>query len=113
MTVIAPPVPSGTTAALAMTNVLPVQLIVETVGTGPPVGCTVRFPPLPISATVKLNDTAEAPAGTPHCPPMVKIREPLGESAGGPYSPVNPWPRVSTTRHGVRVMKWLAAEGTA
>src|SRR5688500_16623629 len=96
-----------------MTKVLPVQLIVDTAGGVAPVGNTVRLPLEPISATVKLNETAEAVAGTPHWPATVKFRDSLGASAGGPYAPLKPNPRVSATRQGVRAMKWLAAEGTA
>src|SRR5512138_1939792 len=100
-----PAVPNGTIAAFATTNVLPVQFSDDTVGAAPPLGYAFRSPLVVISAAVKLSDTAEALAGIPQWPAIVKLRVPLGASAGGPNSPVNPNPRVSATRQGTTAMK--------
>src|SRR5262245_46621128 len=41
----------------------------------------------------------------PHWPVIVKLRVALATSAGGPYAPAKPLPRVSATRHGLTPMK--------
>ena len=74
-------------------------------GTPPPAGKTRRSPAAPTFNAAKLKDTAAAEAGIPHCPAMVKSRVALARRAGGPKAPVNPLPRVSATRQGVRAMK--------
>ena len=69
--------------------------------------------PGPKPATVKLNDTAFAPAGMPHVPTIGKSRTTAADSAGCPYAPTNPFPRVSATRHGVIATNGSAAGASA
>src|SRR5512147_2527499 len=79
--------------------------MVETRGTPPPVGKTLRSPAAPTFSAAKLKETAAAEAGIPHWPEIVKSRVALANRAGGPYCPVKPLPRVSATRHGETAMK--------
>src|SRR5450756_921550 len=99
----APPAPSGMTAALASAKIPASQFKVETSGVTPPAGNTRRSPRVVGRNTAKLNDTACALAGIPHCPVIVKLRWiPPPAIDGGPYPAGNPLvARVSATRHGV------------
>ena len=78
LTLICPPDPSGTIAALA--TVCPAwKFKIETGGVGPPVGHARRNAPggaagLPV--TVKLAEIASAPAGIPQMPVTAQVRRP-------------------------------------
>src|SRR5262252_493440 len=94
-----PPAPSATTAALA--RVWPaLKFNVETVGEAPPCGKILMKPGPWVLVTVMFRETAWAVAAMPHRPMRVKLRGEPAAREGGPYWPVNPLPRVSTTRQG-------------
>src|SRR5438552_7500844 len=65
-----------------------------------------------VFVTVTFSDTACAVALIPHCPVRTKLRGPPWVRAGGPYGPVNPFPRVSASRHGFRPTKYSGGVGT-
>src|SRR5664280_359157 len=106
-TVMAPPDPSGTTAAFARARMLASQFSVETLGVAPPAGKTRRSPRVVGAQTAKLNETAWASEGIPHWPDITNVLcVPPPRIDGGPYPEGNPLvERVSMTRHGVTATK--------
>src|SRR2546426_7737631 len=65
-----------------------------------------------VLVTVTFNDTACAVALIPHCPVRTKLRGTPPVRAGGPYGPVNPFPRVSASRQGFSPTKCSGGVGT-
>ena len=99
--------PSGTIAAFERATRFAGQTSVATSGVTPPAGNALRKPPPDGVTTVKLNDTALASAGMPHCPTIGKdLSFGNPRSEGGPQKLTNPPAgRVSITRHGVTATK--------
>src|SRR5580765_7713345 len=118
LTVIAPAVPAGTIAALAIVWLAAAQLSVETFGSVAPVGHTLRNPNglAPVFVTVMLSEYAPAVAGIPVQTGWVGTgmsRLLSAASVGGPNAPVWPALRVSMIRQGVIAMKGRGAEAAA
>src|SRR5947207_2656683 len=65
-----------------------------------------------VFVTVTFNETACAVALIPHCPVRTKLRGTPCVKAGEPYGPLNPFPRVSASRHGFRPTKYSGGVGT-
>lgn len=105
---IAPPVPAGTTAALA--TIFPSkEFRIDTFGLAVPAGQAVRYCSMPVGTTVILSEYALAfdgipqplcAIGTSRCWPPV--------NAGAPNAPIKPYSgRVSITRQGVTAISGI------